>query len=654
MRIPLPTPQAVEEFRTSKDRIRFVAIDGEAIEGRYCLLGSSENQSIYNAKGLTTDEILDFLFDIDTKLYVKNPQEKRVYVFFAGHYDVNMFFREFSDEDKDIIFGDDDRWVEYLDYKIQYKPKKKLTISREHFAKKRARQVINLFDSFSFFNSSFTAATKKFYGTVPEVIQWGKKARVSFTSEDVAKMNEYNNAECEILVDMMNRIAGWLSELGVNTGAWYGPSALADRALKELKIQEDQTHFSKDGTPEGPWEAIIHSFFGGRIEAFNLGTIPSCINYDINSAYPRAMLNLPILKSIDQWIPTNKFREDKPFGIYHVRWDTEDARICPFPWRTKSGLIMFPPMGEGWYHYPEVQAAIETHGKKHINIIEGYYIEGEKSRLSQAVQYLYDERQKLKAVDNPAEYILKILLNSLYGKFAQSTGHPQYQCLPWAGYITSYTRAQLQKAVRGYEKDIIAFATDGIFSRVELPHLPISKTLGEWSRTDYDKITVLMSGVYRKYKGDETLCICSNEEMALQGFKCPIHIDATRGYKSASNLWDIILDALNKNTVPKITTRQFITYKMGRNRVGEKREEMYKFIDSTKKINPALNDKRRYFLNDIKNWRTDSCDSVPNFIAGGEKSSISYPYKLKSELRQPFSDDAEELMLSEDGEILPL
>ena len=50
-------------------------------------------------------------------------------------------------------------------------------------------------------------------------------------------------------------------------------------------------------------------------------------------------------------------------------------------------------------------------------MIDGYYYnEGRNNTINHVIKYLYDLRTTLKQENNPAQMVIKLLMNSMYGK----------------------------------------------------------------------------------------------------------------------------------------------------------------------------------------------------------------------------------------------
>jgi len=82
--------------------------------------------------------------------------------------------------------------------------------------------------------------------------------------------------------------------------------------------------------------------------------------------------------------------------------------------------------------------------------------------------------ERLRLGKEGAGIVLKLGINSVYGKTAQSIGQPIYRCPIWAGAITSGCRAQLLRLIAQDPGAILSVATDGITSiRPLKPEEPI-------------------------------------------------------------------------------------------------------------------------------------------------------------------------------------
>lgn len=578
----------------------FLAIDGEAIKQSYVLLGgynASGGKSLFNKKGLRWKQVFDWLLAF---------RQQYILVMFAGHYDVNMWCRSLPVGIRDSIFSAE--LTVYKDYEILYIPKKFLRL-------KRNNKTITVYDSFSFFNCSFVDATKKILGRTPKIITEQKKKRAEFTMKQIKTIENYNRLECILLCEMMDKLRSWIQPVGLKMRGWYGPSGLANTFLSKHKVNEDFPNFkfAKDTFSEELFDAFKRAYFGGRIEAFNLGTVSNVYQYDINSAYPFSMTFLQ--PTLVEWLHTKKFKPEYTVALYRVCWNLQSSSIGLFPFRDHNKGIYFPRTGEGWYWYPEIAFAVK-HFPNEIKIIEGYYqCNVGASQLCSLVSRLYDTRLEYKETKNPTEYVIKIMMNSLYGKFAQTVGKPRFTNMVWAGYITSYTRAQLLNAAYPHFDSVIAFSTDGILTTKQLT-LPESKMLGDYSSALFDKVTVFMPGVYQLFKDDKSA------------------VYRRRGYRVLK--YKDLIKGLNRSKTVTIPVRIFVTHNLWRAQSNVLKNFFCHFIDITKEFNPYSNRKRAYDFDKIFDWSLDSCGSQ---MIQSCQSKMSEPYEPFQEFEENVSED---------------
>jgi hypothetical protein len=553
---------------------------------------------LYNPRGLHWRVIFNWL--------LKHADTQTILVMFAGHYDVNMWLKKLSPELRDSIFSSEETEVE--DYVIFYIPKK-------FFRIKKGNKKVIVYDTFSFFNCSFVAATKKVLGFTPRIISQQKKLRATFSLRNIKQIKEYNRQECILLVQMMEKLRAWIKPLDINLRGWYGPSALANTYLGSYKINEEYPDFryANELYSAELFDAFNRAYFGGRIEAFKLGTVKNVYQYDINSAYPFSMTFLQ--PTLLDWLWTRQFKADYQIAVYHVKWNLKRCDIGLFPFRDHNKGIYFPKQGEGWYWYPEIKFALD-HFPKDVEIMEGYYQRNSgASLIASLIGQCYEARQGYKKSKNPTEYILKIMMNSMYGKFAQTVGKPRFTNMVWAGYITSFTRSQLLAATWPHFDELIAFSTDGILTTKKLD-LKLSNLLGEWNVTKYDQATVFMPGVYQLFKAGEST------------------VRRRRGYRVLE--YDKLIRGLNRNHKVDIPVRFFVTHNLWRAQSNVLKNKLCTFVDITKEFNPYSNQKRTYFFDQIKQWELNFCGST---IIQSCKSKISEPYEAFKEFDESVTED---------------
>lgn len=278
---------------------------------------------------------------------------------------------------------------------------------------------------------------------------------------------------------------------------------------------------------------FFKSYVGGRCEAFFIGKTKAFV-YDVNSMYPKAMFyskfpnpkylkflsylspetfEKTILKSYEGCAKVKLFHKPNYFGFLPLK---------------KKGKLLFP-VGtfEGYYNFNEIRFALNNKMIILLKVTDIVYAEAMKSPFENFVFDLYNKR--IKSNSDIEKLTYKLLLNSLYGKFAQRVKakmiyiddidlqfniikgyslknklikiHPfnairkdcfievksdrgfLYHTIPsFSSYITSYARIELLKLFIKYEKNKIIYCdTDSIFVEKQL-NIENSNKLGELKR----------------------------------------------------------------------------------------------------------------------------------------------------------------------------
>jgi hypothetical protein len=432
--------------------------------------------------------------------------------------------------------------VKFGEYAIIYTPRKQLSIMKYrtpdkifHYDKKKGyvpdyELTCTLWDVIGFFQSTFLEAVEKWLGKDYEdykLILEGKSLRYDFKNVNIDFIKRYNEAELKALVKLMEKLHESLTLLELPITRYDGAGAIASAMCRKYEVKSALGIENE----EGVWNKLVFSpelqqacqcaYFGGRIELIQYGYHQGKVyHYDINSAYPNIQRTLPAL-SKGRFVKTKERDLSKlnDFSLCRVRWTTPHCDICPFPYRSELQLkILFPDKGMGWYWLPEVKAAFEVkassekYSKWSIKVKEVYTFKPDIDcyKPYEFIERYYDYRQQLireskeTGALNGQEKVIKLGLNSLYGKTAQhigykvSTGHiPTLHNLAYAGYVTSGTRAMIYKAAMTAPGSIIAIATDGIFSTAPLQvECSTKKELGLWEYTEHDSMIMVQAGFY--------------------------------------------------------------------------------------------------------------------------------------------------------------
>lgn len=493
-----------------------IGIDGEGESDdadsaqRYTLLAASTGQFV-ETHDLSSERCFDFLLSLP---------KRSLCVGYSINYDINMWLKDLPLDALTELWEDGS--CEWHGYWIVWHPGKMFSLGRNrnikpyltHSGEKRKRityeEHITIWDVFGFFQSSFVNALNEWDIGAPaerERIERMKAQRGTFSAEDKEQVRAYCLDECRLLAIMVKKLIDYALSIGIKLTRYDGAGAVASAMLRKFRVDE-----FIGLPPKDVHTAAMHGYFGGRFETAIIGHVKRAYAYDINSAYPTQTVDLPCLRSDHcSWKRTTEVEKR---GIYHVTWNLERLipRWGPFPYRLHDGAICYPMSGEGWYWGQEVAAAQCLYPLQ-INVTDGYaLIRHCECKPFAFVPDYYQRRRDLKACGNFAQIVLKLGLNSLYGKCAQSVGgkvigktadgslihdRPRYQSFVWAGMITSGTRAKILDAIRlAGAENVLSIATDGIISRTLIANLDVGNGLGQWEIKTLVDVAIVQNGVY--------------------------------------------------------------------------------------------------------------------------------------------------------------
>lgn len=287
-------------------------------------------------------------------------------------------------------------------------------------------------------------------------------------------------------------------------------------------------------------DALKEAFTGGRVQVIcePMKVYPNTISLDRNSMYPSEMRDqvLPDMMGAKYCQPYRYnlrrllANPDKCLWANVVLKGGKDSP--PFlSTKTKEGRQSWTSTSfTGWICEPELKHALDL-GYEIIELKELHYAEAIRP-FKEFVDYFYNLRVKMRKEGDPASMWVKLLLNSLYGKFAQKDIAPridndeeiekvieegrlhEYEfnyydggrgSLPFlvgletkkkssntwygfASFITSHARVSLNRAILSAGDGAYYTDTDSIFFNAdELPNvlkeIEIGNDLGQW---DYE------------------------------------------------------------------------------------------------------------------------------------------------------------------------
>jgi hypothetical protein len=276
-----------------------------------------------------------------------------------------------------------------------------------------------------------------------------------------------------------------------------------------------------------PWRSLGEAtnglargaFYGGRCEAFMLGKVEGVSLYDTNSLYPfvqdHARFPLPGRLRLDV-APQGLGALKGSQGVAQARLTAPEAFLPLLPHRFTHRL--FFPVGsmEGVWTLEELREA-QDRGVEILDLKWALHSPATFNPFHEFVSELWKRRQGYLAADDGRAGILKLLLNSLYGRFGlnpddglwrmlplqvdpgdgryrgfvtsevhgepvmmghvPSAGQPAYVNVLIAAQVAAEARLHLFRAMEGQHEDLAYCDTDSILTRGQLPE---DDGLGGW------------------------------------------------------------------------------------------------------------------------------------------------------------------------------
>ena len=335
---------------------------------------------------------------------------------------------------------------------------------------------------------------------------------------------EYLKSDCVYLYEL---ISGFVNLYGVQiTQASAAMNQWKKLSQRKLPITNKEFY-----------DVISPYYYGGRVECFESGIIDTNFQVlDINSAYPYAMLHKHPYSQDYTHVET--YVEGADF--YKINCVSHGA----FPYRGEGNPgefagLRFPNDGERRTFTitgHEYRAAIETKTIANVKVLESF-IFSDHIDFTQYIHHFYEMRKAAKAKGNDAESLFaKLLMNSLYGKFASNPdNYKNYMIVPmdviaglgqmgwtfggelgpWGlaeaplneeqkryynvatgASITGFVRAMLWRSI-AESKGVLYCDTDSIAVRKPGPSVVLGEELGEWKHEgDFDKAGIAGKKLY--------------------------------------------------------------------------------------------------------------------------------------------------------------
>ncbi len=227
-------------------------------------------------------------------------------------------------------------------------------------------------------------------------------ARLFYATCSMETLIQYNERDCVILFEAIGGMQDALYEFGGQLQMTLASSAMNLFRRKFLK-RDIETHPFVN-------ETIREAYFASRVEPLSLKAYEARY-YDINSSFPHAM-TMPIP---GEYLGSSRDLPD--YGLYFADVTIEVAEdyLPPIPIRI-AGRLFFP-VGKwrSWLSGIDIEL-LEREGGKILKVHEAYQF-APFDCLRDYARTIYEQRKR--EPDGFKKVALKLLMNTLYGKFAE-------------------------------------------------------------------------------------------------------------------------------------------------------------------------------------------------------------------------------------------
>jgi len=227
-----------------------------------------------------------------------------------------------------------------------------------------------------------------------------------FDTENYHELRAYNERDCDLLYKAVKQLEDELWDMGGEFKVTLASSAMAlfqTRYLSEILP-----------TDKGNNDYARRGYYASRVEVFTR-KCEQGIYYDVNSSFPWSMKqSLP-----GAFRGTRPSLSMKPKGAKHAIAEAtvhiKDCYLPPAPFRDADNRIIFPT-GQWRGVFTDVDLKLlESAGHEIVKVHSVDWYDG-FTALGDYVDDLYEKKAKAKGFKRE---VYKLLLNSLYGKFAE-------------------------------------------------------------------------------------------------------------------------------------------------------------------------------------------------------------------------------------------
>lgn len=279
------------------------------------------------------------------------------------------------------------------------------------FTLRRAKKKVAFLDSYRLLPASLAGLTKTFHvdHVKQEVPEECKDNYLLFKETYPALFWQYLEHDVRGLQEVIYQFWTQIYELFGNVG--HLPMTLPSLTLRIFSKQLQEPIFVPSDKALKTLER--EAYKGGLTLCLRTGIFDNVNVYDVNSMYPAQMrVNSYPTSYIGYW---SKNYESQSMGLWRATFEQTRRNVPPLLFDNEKGAAY---SGSGVYTTNELNYLRDMGGT--FTVSEGYIYIKSEPLFAEFIDKLYKLRKKAILLEDDAlAFVLKIMMNSLYGKFAQ-------------------------------------------------------------------------------------------------------------------------------------------------------------------------------------------------------------------------------------------
>jgi len=380
------------------------------------------------------------------------------------------------------------------------------------------QQWVKFWDVAQYYHSSLDAAAERYMGENKIDIET-KTFTPEYVNKNWDRIAEYCVKDAVLTKKLTDRIIEKLTDFEISTPSLYSCASITAQYFSRNTEIPDVFQLW-NGYPD-MMAMACDAYAGGKFEITARGPFDHAYEYDLASAYPYEMSNLKDVSTAKVVRDTSYFHSDADYGFCRVRIESESDIENPdhLPCGLVDGSQRFYPSGVFYTTITknEVEYISQLPNTK-IDVLAGTYLYCETNRypFRHIIKKLYEFKDIYKRGDQTLYLLVKILMNSYYGKGCQVIPelnlktHEEYSLQEndyldvyywlnsgkgqgknfkpgqhfnpiYAAVITANTRIKVTAMQNLLKRSCLAVHTDSIITTEPIPDTLLSPGLGGWA-----------------------------------------------------------------------------------------------------------------------------------------------------------------------------